>query len=139
MVKRGRVCCLTVGGARRGAALVEAAVLAGLLAFLFLMVVDYARIFYCTVTLENAASAGALYASRDASHSTDTTAISAAALLDAGDLSPTPKVTSSTGTDSNGDNTVTVTVTYTFSTIASYPGIPNQSTVTSKVTMRVLP
>jgi Flp pilus assembly protein TadG len=112
--------------------------LLSLLSFLFLVAVDYCRVFYFSVELENAACAGALYGSTDSTHSTDTAGIKAAALADAGDVNPAPTVTSTTGTDSNNDSTVTVSVTYTFKTLGSYVGIPHSTSLTSKVTMRVL-
>ena len=139
MVFRGRVSSPARGGRRRAAALVECALSLSLLTFLFFVAVDYCRIFYYTVTLENAACAGALYASRDSTHAADATGISAAALADAGNISPAPAVTSALGTDGNGDTTVTVTVSYTFTTVANYPGIPSQVNVAGKVSMRVLP
>src|SRR5205085_10890270 len=78
---------------RRGAAVVELAVLLPLLAFVFFVTVDYSRIFYCTVTVSNAACGGALYACRDAAHAADVEGIRAAALADAVSLRPAPEVT----------------------------------------------
>jgi Flp pilus assembly protein TadG len=139
MMLRGRLVSRAARPVRRGAALVECAILLSFLSFLFLVTVDYCRLFYYAVTLENAAYAGALYGSRDTTHSSDTTGIEAAALADTSDVSPAPTVTSTPGTDSNGDTTLTVTVTYTFSTLGSYLGIPHQTTISGKATMRVLP
>lgn len=49
------------------------------------------------------------------------------ALADATNLSPTPTVTSTAGTDSVGNSTVTVTVSYPFSTLTSITGVATPS------------
>ena len=97
---------------RRGAALVELALLSPFLLFLFVIVVDFGRIFYYSQTVQNAARAGALYMSDDVSKASSPYAnVTAAAIADATNLSPAPTVTSSTGNDANGDPYVRVTVT----------------------------
>ncbi len=48
---------------RRGVAVVELAVLLPLLVFLFVVTVDFARVYYFSLTLQNCARAGAMYAS----------------------------------------------------------------------------
>ena len=48
---------------RRGATVVELAVLLPLLVFVFVIAVDFARVFYYSLTLTNCARAGAMYAS----------------------------------------------------------------------------
>jgi Flp pilus assembly protein TadG len=118
---------------------VELALLAPFLAFIFLIAADFGRVFYYSITLENAARRGALYGSLDAAHSVDTSGIQTAALTDATDISPAPTVTSKVGTDSNNDATVEVTVNYTFQSITNYPGIPNLTNLSRKVSMRILP
>ena len=50
-------------GARRGAAAVELALVLPFLAFLFVIAVDWSRIFYFTVIVTSCARNGALYAS----------------------------------------------------------------------------
>jgi Flp pilus assembly protein TadG len=124
---------------RPGAATVELALLAPFLAFIFLIAVDYGRVFYYAITLENAARRGALYGCLDAAHSVDTSGIRTAALTDATDISPAPTITSKVTTDSNSDATVEVTVNFTFQTITNYPGIPNATNLSRKVAMRILP
>jgi Flp pilus assembly protein TadG len=102
-------------GARQGVAVVELAILLPLLTFLFVIALDFCRVFYISLTLANCARNGALYAADPL-----TTAESpypdatAAALADAGSLSPAPTVTSASGTDANGNPYVEVTVAYTF-------------------------
>jgi Flp pilus assembly protein TadG len=136
------MCCTRPRHARprRAAATVELAVLAPFLAFLFVAVVDYARIFYHSLTVANCARNGALYASDPVAVAQSPYAsIQDAALADAGNLSPTPTVTSTTGTDSDGNPYVEVTVTHDFQTAVNYPGIPQITTISRTVRMRVSP
>ena len=108
---------------RRGAAVVELAVLLPFLMLLFVLAVDFARVFYCSLTVTNCARAGALYASDPVTAAESPFAsIQAAALADATNLSPQPTVTSQQGTDALGQPYVEVTVTYSFSTISGYLG-----------------
>jgi Flp pilus assembly protein TadG len=126
---------------RRGAAVAEFAVLLPVLAFLFMVATDYARIFYYAVIINNCARSGALYGRAGPTYATDTVGIQNAALADAAaqDVSPTPNVASTTGTDSAGNPFVQVTVTYQFQTVVNYPGIPTSTTLTRMVQMRVDP
>ncbi len=125
--------------ARRGAATVEFAVLLPLLAFLFVITVDYARIFYTSLTITNCASIGAIYASADPTSANDTSGIKAQAQKDAGNLDLTQlNVTSSTDSVTS-PTTVTVTVTYPFSTITSFPGVPSSVGLSRTVQMNVAP
>jgi Flp pilus assembly protein TadG len=101
--------------------------------------VDFGRVFYYSLTIQNAARKGALYGSSDQAHSQDTSGIQNAALADATDLSPTPTVTSTTGVDADGNATVNVTVAFTFKTITNFPGVPNITDLGRTVSMRVLP
>jgi Flp pilus assembly protein TadG len=115
------------------------AILTPFLAFLFLITIDFGRVFFHAITVQNAARKGALYGSLDAAHAVDTSGIQAAALADATDLTPTPNVTSTTTVDASGNLVVQVTVTDTFKTISNYPGIPRTADLTRTVQMRVLP
>ncbi|HET6882987.1 MAG TPA: TadE/TadG family type IV pilus assembly protein [Pirellulales bacterium] len=109
---------------RRGAAAVELAVMAPLLAFLFAVSVDFARVFYVAQTIENCARNGAMYASDPKAPANNLyTSVQNAALANAGSLQPTPTVTSSTGTDSGGNPYVTVTVSYPFKTYLNILGV----------------
>jgi Flp pilus assembly protein TadG len=128
--------------ARRGrpaVAAVELAVLLPFLAFLFVIGVDFARVFYCSVTVTNAARNGAVYGSQDSAHATDTAGIQAAALADAGNLTPAPAVTSTTATDADGNPCVQVTVKYTFQSITHFPGVPGSVALNRTVQMRTAP
>lgn len=124
---------------RSGAAVVELAILLPFLGFLFVVAVDYSRLFYYSLTMTNCARNGALYASDPTTAALSPyRSVSAAALADAGNLSPAPTVTSTSSSDSTG-NYVDVTVTYVFHTITNYPGIPSQVTLTRTVRMRAVP
>ena len=126
-------------GARRGVAAVELAFLLPFLAFLFVIAVDWSRIFYFTVIVTNCARNGALYACDPVTQpSSPYQNVTAAALADAKDLSPAPTVTSSTGSDASGSY-VDVTVSYTFQTVTNFPGVPTNTNVVRTVRMRTLP
>jgi Flp pilus assembly protein TadG len=126
-------------GPRRAVAAVELAVLLPFLMFVFIIGTDFARIFYHCVTLTNCARNGAIYGSQDATHAADAADIQAAALADASNLSPAPTVTSTTGTDVDGNPCIQVTATYTFNMITSYAGIPSSFNLSRTVQMRVAP
>jgi Flp pilus assembly protein TadG len=143
---------------RPGVAAVEFAVLLPFLVFMFVIAVDWARIFYYAIAVENCARNGALYMSQAqsaktiASPYTDSgmvnlyvTAkdpVTAAALADAPDLTPIPTVTSTTGSDSNGSY-VEVTVDYPFQTMSGLSFlnflVPQSTDVTRTVRMYVPP
>src|SRR5262249_60271409 len=76
--------------ARRAAASVELALLLPFLLFAFVAAVDFARIFYYTLTITNCARCGALYGSQGPDYATQTANIKAAALADASSVTPTP-------------------------------------------------
>jgi Flp pilus assembly protein TadG len=133
MTLRGSV--LGRHGARRAVAAVELAILLPVICFLLIITVDYARVFYYSLTITNCARNGAVYESDAAAKGESSYATTqAAALADASNLSPAPTVTSSTSGD-----VVSVTVTYPFETIANYPGVPNTILLTRTVQMRMLP
>jgi Flp pilus assembly protein TadG len=123
---------------RRGAAAVEFAFLAPFLCFLFVIAVDYARIFYASLTIANCARNGALYGSRDKTSAVDTAGIETAAKADATNLN-TSKVNVTSTTDGGTPATyVDVTVTYPFTTITSW--LSSQTiTITRTVRMKVVP
>ena len=118
--------------------MVELAVLLPLLVFLFVIGVDFARVYYYSVTLTNCARAGAMYASDPtASAESPFASTQEAALADATNLSPAPTVTTVNGVDGSGRPYVEVTAAYTFKTITGFPGVPNQVNLTRKVRMNV--
>jgi Flp pilus assembly protein TadG len=119
---------------RRGVAAVELAILLPFLAFVFVVAVDWCRIFYFTVTLDNCARNGALnafdsYALARSPYSSS----SAAALADAANLSPPPTVTTSSGVDGYGQAYAECTVTYTYETLTNFPGVPRDTVITRTV------
>src|SRR5512141_2600269 len=106
-------CAARLCNGRRGAAAVEFALVSPILLFLFVITLDFGRVFFYSQTVENAARAGALYLSDDATIATSPYAnVTQAARADASNLSPAPTVSSSSGTDADGNPYVRVTVTW---------------------------
>ena len=125
---------------RRGSAAVELAVLLPFLAFLFVIAVDFARVFYFSQVIENCARQGALYASDPKAPANNLySSVQQAALADAPGLSPQPTVTSTSGTDGAGNAYVAVTVTWDFQTITGFPGVPHSVNLSRTVQMRKAP
>ena len=119
--------------ARPGVAAVEFAVVVPFLIFLFIIAVDWGRIFYHSLIVENCARNGAIYASDLwATAKSPYSSLSAAALADAPNLNPAPDVTSASGTDTYGSY-VDCTVSYTFKTITKYPGVPSNTPIVRTV------
>jgi Flp pilus assembly protein TadG len=141
---------------RKGAQVVEFAILLPFLAFLFVIAVDWARVFYYSIAVTNCARNGAMYLSQQQSAKTtdapytdsglvnlyagSKTSLSDAALADAPDLTPAPTVASTTGSDTYGAY-VEVTVSYPFQTVTGFSvwgfGVPASTNVTSTVRMYV--
>src|SRR5262245_33219195 len=121
---------------RRGAVAVETAVLLPLLGFIFVIGTDYARAFHFTMAVSNGARNGALYAGSDPVAAGNSTGITTAALQDLTDVTPTPTVTTASGTDAAGNPYIDVTVTYQFTTITNFPGVQNE-TITRTVRARI--
>jgi Flp pilus assembly protein TadG len=123
-------------------AAVELALLVPPLLLGFMGAIDYARVFYDSVTVANCARDGALYAADPTfAASTGYANVKQAALDDATDLSPTPTVVTPPvqGTDASGNKYVDVTVSYQFYTVASYPGIPSSITISRTARMPLAP
>jgi Flp pilus assembly protein TadG len=153
---------------RRGAATVELAVLLPVLAFLFVIGVDWSRIFYTTMTIENAARNGAYYAS-EYPGVTDKMVYGYATVYDAaaddvemplgttnmgmyygttstnsyGTSIPTTGTTVPDSTDQYGTNVKIITVTFPFSMISNFPipvpGVSTSVTLSRSVVMRTAP
>jgi Flp pilus assembly protein TadG len=146
------------GTAREGAQAVELAILLPFLAFMFVIVIDWARIFYYSITVTNCARNGALYMAFQQSAKTITSPytdsglvnlyvnsanpVTAAALADASNLSPAPTVTTNTGSDTYGSY-VEVTVAYTFQSVTGFSvppfSVPPNTNLTSTCRMYVCP
>jgi Flp pilus assembly protein TadG len=115
------------------------AILLPLLLFLFVIAIDYGRIFYFSLSVENCARSGAIYGSDPiAAAQSPYSSIQQAALAEAADLTPQPTVTSTKGTDSAGNPYVEVTAVWQFQTLTNYPGVPG-TTLSRTVRMRVAP
>jgi Flp pilus assembly protein TadG len=132
---------------RRGASAVELALLLPMLLFILLGAVDFCRLFYAYTTITNCARNGALWLSDPLANGTVTPSQSpyatyqAAALADANGLDPaltTSHITSSSGTDSNGDSIISVTINYNYRMITSYFGYKTID-LSRRVTMRAAP
>ena len=140
---------------RRGAAVVELAVLAPFLCFLFVCAVDYARVFYLAVTVQNCARNGAYYASNYPNNNYVYNDIYGyknmddAVLRDASSLSPAPTYTVRYDNSPSGPFTQTtapasggyvqVTVNWTFQTITNYPGVPSTVALSRSSIMEMAP
>ena len=126
---------------RTGVAAVELAVLAPLLVFLLLIAVDFARVFYKAVTLDNCARNGALWEA-DPYYRTESgfNNVRDAAMADAINLDEEQGgnpiiVSTASGVDDTGKPYVECTVRQRFRTVAQYPGIPHNSEVIRTVRM----
>jgi TadE-like protein len=145
---------LKIRAARRGAAAVELALLLPVLVFCSMMSVDFARVAYAQVTLQNCARNGALYEfykaagfSLPAGWTSLSAATAADALLTYGSdgkpatIASDPSFTvAATSPASSTNNYVTVTVTYAFKPIAlpsmhGLPSLPGSVTLSQSATM----
>lgn len=137
--------------ARRGAAAIELAVLLPFLIFLAVIATDWARMMYYTITLENCARSGALYAcDSDTRSKSPYTTVSDAALAEAPNLSSDSQVSnlSVVQTDladgGDGQKAVVVTVSMTFNSFTNFKygtrfGLSSSETISRSVQMRVEP
>ena len=133
--------------ARRGVAAVELAVLAPFLAFLFVITVDFARVFYYKLTIDNCARNGALFGANLRSYQEQAwvnsyNTITSATTADGQCLNPplaSSQVTTATGTGSDGNPNVTVSITYPFTPLVQLPGMGATITLHAKASMRVAP
>ena len=122
--------------ARRGTAAVEFALVAPFLCFAFVATIDFARVFYASLTVSNCARNGAIYGVVDKSHALDTSGIETAARMDASNLDASQLAVSST---TDGSSYLAVRVTYPFRTLVTYPGIPHTTNLSRTVRMNVVP
>jgi Flp pilus assembly protein TadG len=140
---------------RSAAAAAELALLLPFLCLLFIGTVDYARVYYFGVTLENCARNGAYYASDYPNTSYVFTDIygyvnlNDAIMRDASNLSPPPTYDLSYDTNLNGSFSqktkplsggyAKVTVYWTFNSITNYPFIPSSVNLTRTCIMEISP
>lgn len=124
---------------RPGVAATELAILLPFLCFLFVLAIDFGRIFYVSITIENCARNGAFYACTDPTAANDSTSISTVAKKDAGNLTASKVTVSSSTNSSTNPTTATITVSYPFTTITTYPGVPHTLTISRTVKVNVSP
>lgn len=144
-----------------GAAIVELALVAPFLILLTIGIIDIGRFARESITIGNAARAGAQYGAYTSTNSTDTVGIASAAQSDATDIAlaatdvssstycscgGTPGVTvtdcNPTPTCANSDHIdlfVRVTVSKSFTSLITYPGIPTTHTLTKTATQEISP
>lgn len=144
---------------RRGASTVELAILLPFICFMFALAVDYARIFYFAVTLENCARNGAYYASNypNANHiysdiygyKTMNEAIMSDA-VNVSSMAATPDPTYQvqygatedgpwTSSETSTSQYVKVTVSWTFQSLTNFPPLPESVPMSRTVIMKMAP
>jgi Flp pilus assembly protein TadG len=136
----------------KGQAAVELAVAVPVLVLLLLAGVDYGRVFYMSIGVNNAARAGAQYGSQTVITAADATGMIAAAKSDASNLSTLTATASQctcvssttvaacpSGYCTNAPQATFVEVDTqgVFHTIVNYPGIPSSTTISGKAIMQV--
>jgi len=140
---------------RGAAASVELALLLPFLGFLIALALDYSRIFYFAITVQNCARNGAYYASNYPNNNYvyndiyGYTSLDDAILRDAGNLSPAPTYEVKYGAASQGpfDQTtepssggyVQVKVKWTFQSITNFPGVPSTVNLERTAVMEIAP
>lgn len=146
MVMRGRIGRRSIS---RGGAAVELVVVFPVVLLLLVGVIDYGRLFYTSVTVSNAARAGAEYGQFDIGHQVDTTGMRIAGQadgIDAGNITITARNYCECGGASHSctlcsggvapEGYVEVTATKSVSMYLPYPGLQNPVTVTRTATFR---
>jgi hypothetical protein len=110
-------------------------------AFVFVVAIDFSRIFYYTTILDNCARNGALYGSNTANWQMPYNSIQLAAIADGSNLSPalTTDNVSVSYDNPTTPTTITVTITYPFTTMINYPGIPSAVNLSRSVEMAMAP
>lgn len=113
----------------RGQTFVELALITPVFLILALGVFDYGRVYFAYISVTNGARTGADYAAASTTQAADLEGIKAAALTETSELLNTsetnPNVAVATGTDTLGSPYADVTMTYTFTTLISWPGLPD--------------
>ena len=126
---------------RRGAAVVEFAVCLPFLIFVFLMLLDYCRVFYGALTTGSCAR-NSSYQAADPTAAVESPypTLQAAAYADGTNL-PSSSLSFSTanGTDPSGNPTITTSVGYHFDTITNFPAFPASTNLTRSTMVRQAP
>jgi Flp pilus assembly protein TadG len=152
-----------LGGSSEGNALVELALALPVLVFVMFATIDFARIFYMSIQLSNAARAGAQYGAFNLGQSAQTTTMETVATTainttgvtatasrlcqcadDTGAFSATSPANDCSSPESSacpggGHRVATVSVwtNKTFTTVTSIPGIPTTMSISRGATLRV--
>ncbi len=124
---------------RPGAATVELAVLLPFLLYMAVIATDWARLLYYSISIENCARAGAIYACDPITQGQSPyTSVTDAARAEAPGLNPVPDVACVKTTDPSG-TWYTVTVSTTYQTITNFPGVPQAQPISRVVKMKAAP
>lgn len=131
---------------RMATAAVELALLLPFLMFLWVVSIDWARLFYYDLAVRFAARQGAYQASNPSEIDTAITTTQAV-LYETTNMTPNPTVnvaysSAYDGSYSAGESNqqfVEVTVTWTFSTITNFPGVPKDTVLQRTAKMKVAP
>jgi Flp pilus assembly protein TadG len=127
--------------ARAGAAATELAIWLPFLGLMFVVAVDFCRVYYASQTIQNSALAGAMYASGAASANPSNPSgqdpAVGAALAEAVSLNPPLKASDVSVSIAKG--IAQVTVTYDFPLLATWPGSAGKVTLTRTVSMALVP
>jgi Flp pilus assembly protein TadG len=138
----------------RGQSAVEFAVVVPILVLLLVVISDFGRIFFVSISVNNAARAGAQYGSQFVTNAKDSSGMVAAANLDGANISGWNAPTASECTCVNPPgaltacpgnycshtttaNYVEVDTSATYHTLLTYPGIPSSYNLTGKAVMQV--
>jgi Flp pilus assembly protein TadG len=138
-------------GTARGQGLVEFAIAAPVLILLLLIVVDFGRVFYVSITLNNAARAGTQYGIQSPANAADINGMQRAATSDISNLSGVVATASEYCQCPNGTSQgcnaspscvdkrvyVEVDTAGTFNTLLNYPGVPSTIALKAKSVMRL--
>ena len=114
------------------------AILAPLMVFLFVITVDFARVYYFSLTLTNCARSGAFYASDPwTANESPFASTEEAALSEARNISPAPTISERYGANGSGQAWVEVSAEHRFATITGFPGVPSDVRLVRSVRMYV--
>jgi Flp pilus assembly protein TadG len=126
---------------RPGAAAAEMAIWLPFLALMFVISVDFCRVYYASQTIQNCATAGAMYASgTSTANPTDPSAQDAAvqaALAEGVSLNPPMAATNVSVWNQGG--MAQVSVSYDFPLLVPWSGSSGTVTITRSVTMTMIP
>ena len=116
----------------------ELAMMTPLLLLIFVVAVDFSRVYSYSQTLTDCARNGAVYLSNpDRADKSEYATVEAAALAGVGHINPPPEVTMDTGADAAGNPFVAVTVSYPFRVLTRLPGMPSEIKLRRTAVMRL--